>query len=140
MNPFSNIGKRVYDLRMREGWTQSELAQKVNATCYQPDVKQPHIAGIERSQGDKLPSVPLLFALAEVFGVTPEELAGVEMAPTAPLLTGLRVEDRAMVVALVTRLRRDNEDTLDEDWELLNTAALDLGRGAPVGNRMTARG
>lgn len=139
MNPFSNIGKRVYELRIKEGWTQAELAAKVNDTRYHPDVKQPHIAGIEKGAGDKLPSVPLLFALAEVFGVAPEELAGVELAPTAPLLAGLRAEDRAMVIALITRLRRDNENTLDDDWELLNTAALDLGRGSSVGRLASVR-
>jgi transcriptional regulator with XRE-family HTH domain len=142
MNPFYSLGQRIYLLRTKEGWTQQELADRLNRTRYQPGVKQPHIAGLERSRGDKLPSVPLLAALSEVFSVSMQEIIGLDPLDksTPNLLKGLRAEDRAFVVTLVYRLRQDNDDVdLDEEWKILsNTAVKELGsaEATSIGNRI----
>jgi transcriptional regulator with XRE-family HTH domain len=78
MNPFANFGRQLCSLRIQHGWTQQELADRVNKTVYKPGIKQPHIAGLEKSKGKKLPSVPLLAALAEVFEVDMQTLVGTE--------------------------------------------------------------
>lgn len=126
MNPFYDIGKRIYSLRTSEGWTQQELASKLNGTRYSPDVKQPHIAGLEKSKGERLPSVPVLAALAEVFGVSMQDIVGVDVFDAkSDLLKGLRAEDRALVRALISRLRQDCD--LDAEWlELSDIATSDL--------------
>lgn len=142
MNPFYSLGQRIYMLRTKEEWTQQELADRLNRTRYHPDVKQPHIAGLEKSRGDKLPSVPLLAALSEVFGVSMQEIIGLDPLDksTPNLLKGLRAEDRAFVVTLVSRLRQDNDDVdLDEEWKLLSdTAVNELGtaEATSIGSRI----
>lgn len=140
MNPFNSIGHRIHALRTKENWTQQDLADRLNRTRYRPDVKQPHIAGLEKSKGEKLPSVPLLAALAEVFGVSMQEIIGVDPIDTSTpnLLKGLRAEDRAFVTALVSRLRKDNDDVdLDEEWHLLSDTAInDLGEGVSISQKI----
>jgi len=140
MNPFNSIGHRIYALRTKENWTQQELADRLNRTRYRPDVKQPHIAGLEKSKGEKLPSVPLLAALADVFGVSMQEIIGIDPIDmsTPNLLKGLRAEDRAFVTALVSRLRKDNDDVdLDEEWHLLSKTTIDdLGEGVSISEKI----
>ena len=135
MNPFYNIGKRIFELRTREGWTQQELADRCNRTRYAPGIKQPHIAGLEKSLGDKLPSVPLLAALAEVFGLSMQEIIGLEPIDKATpnLLKGLSAEDRALVHAFVSRLTKD----IDDSWDILSAAREALGDEArPTSDRL----
>lgn len=55
------IGERLRRLRDERGWTQTELAQKV-------DVSQPTIAGVE--SGSQLPGTGLLGRLADLFRVS----------------------------------------------------------------------
>lgn len=128
MNPFADLGHRLYALRTKHGWTQQELAERVNRTRFRPDVKQPHIAGLERSAGEKLPSVPLLAALAEVFEMDMQTLVGLEHAQVAPadLLDGLSEEDKILAAALISRLR-DGADALDADWRRLSRSVMKTG-------------
>jgi transcriptional regulator with XRE-family HTH domain len=130
MNPFANFGHQLHSLRTRYGWTQQELADRVNRTVYKPGVKQPHIAGLEKSRGEKLPSVPLLAALAEVFGVDMQTLIGAEIGSEneseEDLLAGLSSEDRVLVLAVVSRLRQ-GADMMDADWHRLSQSVADVG-------------
>lgn len=131
MNPFSTIGHRIFSLRVRHGWTQQELADHVNRTRYRPDVKQPHIAGLEKSTGEKLPSVPLLAALAEVFGVDMEALIGIDNMEKVPdvsddLLSDLSAEDKALALAIISRLR-SGVGSADADWRRLSKSVAANG-------------
>jgi transcriptional regulator with XRE-family HTH domain len=54
------IGERLRRLREERGWTQAELARKVDAS-------QPTIAGIE--SGSQLPGTGLLGRLADLFRI-----------------------------------------------------------------------
>ena len=62
-----SIGENVREKRLLFGFTQEELAEKLQ-------VKQAFIANIER--GAKIPSLYMALTLAEIFGCTVEELAG----------------------------------------------------------------
>lgn len=132
-NPFRNIGHRIRQLREREGWTQTYLVEQVNRTRYAPDVKQPHIANIEGRLGEKLPSLTLLAALAEVFQVSIDEVLGLAPLSDKPTqLDGLRAEDKAIIQVLITRLRED-ADKMEEDWAMLTDASESLAKlGDPV--------
>ncbi len=124
MNPFSGIGHRLYSLRQKRGWTQQELADRVNQTRFHPDVKQPHIAGLERSKGEKLPSVPLLAALAEVFEQDMDALVGIEETDNTNITADLSAEDKALVLLLISRLRGGLDVS---DWQVLSRSVIANG-------------
>ena len=127
-----HFGRQLRQLRNREDMTQAELARRLG-------VQQPYIARLEGAKEEVQPALTFVLAVSQLFNVGIDELLGIKLAEDPPLLNGLRAEDRAMVIALITRLRRDNENTLDDDWELLNTATLDLGRGSSVGRLASVR-
>jgi len=131
MNPFSGIGHRLYSLRQKRGWTQQELADRVNQTRFHPDVKQPHIAGLEKSKGEKLPSVPLLAALAEVFEQDMDALAGIEESESTNITADLSAEDKALVLLLVSRLRGGMDYS---DWQALSHSVMANGGNSLVGS------
>jgi putative transcriptional regulator len=56
---------RVRDLRMEKGWTQADLAKRL-------DVSRNSVNAIENGKYD--PSLPLAFAIAELFGLTIEKI------------------------------------------------------------------
>lgn len=60
------LGARLAALRRQKGWSQGQLAEKLNIS--------PSAMGMYE-QGRREPSVQLLAALAEVFGVSMEYLA-----------------------------------------------------------------
>jgi putative transcriptional regulator len=55
----------VRDLRTERGWTQAELAERL-------DVSRQTVIAIERERYD--PSLPLAFAIADTFGRSVEEV------------------------------------------------------------------
>jgi transcriptional regulator with XRE-family HTH domain len=74
---FEGLGQRIYKLRKRRGLTQEELAAAVNGTRYGLSIRgQSHISNMENSGGDKLPSVQVLAALAEVLETNTDYLLG----------------------------------------------------------------
>jgi putative transcriptional regulator len=56
---------RIRVLRADKGWTQADLAKRL-------DVSRNSVNAIENGKYD--PSLPLAFAIAEVFGLTIEEI------------------------------------------------------------------
>jgi putative transcriptional regulator len=56
---------RIRDLRTEKGWTQADLARKL-------DVSRNSVNAIENGKYD--PSLPLAFAIADLFKLTIEEI------------------------------------------------------------------
>lgn len=67
------LGARINDLRVQRNITQQELAERLGTA-------RSHVSGIETAQVDregnpiKVPSLRLLHEIAQVFGVTMQEL------------------------------------------------------------------
>ena len=59
------IGKNIYELRKKRGWSQSDLAHKL-------DKKASTISSYETDS--KTPSVDTILAMSELFGVSIDEL------------------------------------------------------------------
>lgn len=89
---------RIKALREARGWTQAELARKMNMTRN----------GINSwEQGLSMPSPPSLVDLARLFSVSTDYLLGVENY-SAVNVTGLNEEDVALLAQLADRLRESH--------------------------------
>ena len=66
------LGKRIRKIRILKGWTQKELAEKVNLSQ----------SGIYQLESDKCQQTRRIVALSKVLGVQPEELDPFERLPT----------------------------------------------------------
>ena len=95
---------RIKALRESRGWTQAELARRMNMTRN----------GINSwEQGLSMPSPQSLVDLARLFSVSTDYLLGVEKHNTVNV-TGLDEKDVAMIAQLAERLRsaaKNNENT-----------------------------
>lgn len=95
---------RIKALRESRGWTQAELARRMNMTRN----------GINSwEQGLSMPSPQSLVDLARLFSVSTDYLLGVEKHNTVNV-TGLDEKDVALIAQLAERLRsaaKNNEDT-----------------------------
>ena len=88
---------RIKALREARGWTQAELARRMNMTRN----------GINSwEQGLSMPSPPSLVDLARLFSVSTDDLLGVENY-SAVNVTGLNEEDVALLAQLAERLREN---------------------------------
>ena len=86
---------RIKALRESRGWTQAELARRMNMTRN----------GINSwEQGLSMPSPACLVDLAKLFSVSTDYLLGVERLD-AVNVTGLNEEDIALLAQLADRLR-----------------------------------
>lgn len=72
---FEILGRRISDLRKRQGFTQAQLADMIN-------VKQYVVASYET--GRRRPSAALIPELARIFGTSVEELIGLEQDRRKP--------------------------------------------------------
>lgn len=89
---------RIKALREARGWTQAELACKMNMTRN----------GINSwEQGLSMPSPPSLVDLARLFSVSTDYLLGVENY-SAVNVTGLNEADVALLAQLADRLRESH--------------------------------
>lgn len=89
---------RIKALREARGWTQVELARKMNMTRN----------GINSwEQGLSMLSPPSLVDLAKLFSVSTDYLLGVENHSTVNV-TGLNEEDVALLARLADRLRESH--------------------------------
>ncbi len=90
--------ERIKALREARGWTQAELARRMNMTRN----------GINSwEQGLSMPSPPSLVDLAKLFSVSTDYLLGVENHSTVNV-TGLNEEDVALLAQLADRLRENH--------------------------------
>ena len=86
---------RIKALREARGWTQAELARRLNITRN----------GVNSwEQGLSMPSPACLVDLAKLFSVSTDYLLGVERLETVNV-TGLDEKDVAMLAQLAERLR-----------------------------------
>ena len=86
---------RIRALREARGWTQAELARRLNNTRN----------GVNSwEQGLSMPSPACLFDLAKLFSVSTDYLLGVERLEMVNV-TGLDEKDVAILVQLADRLR-----------------------------------
>lgn len=86
---------RIKALREARGWTQAELARRMNITRN----------GVNSwEQGLSMPSPVCLVDLAKLFSVSTDYLLGVERLETVNV-TGLNEEDIAILARLADRLR-----------------------------------
>lgn len=82
-DPLSQLGtkvarKRKEDLKI----SQDELLERMRQTRFRPDVsRQSHISNIENSDGEKLPSIRVLAALAEALETNVDYLVGLTDDP-----------------------------------------------------------
>lgn len=90
--------ERIKALREARGWTQAELARRMNITRN----------GVNSwEQGLSMPSPACLVDLAKVFSVSTDYLLGVERLETVNV-TGLDEKDVAMLAQLADRLRENH--------------------------------
>jgi transcriptional regulator with XRE-family HTH domain len=102
------FGKRLHDLRRQRGWSQTELAAKV-------ETSGPIIGRYER--GDMTPSIDMARKIADAVGVTldyltggggtPEALQDKTMVRRLADLTNIPSADRDKILYLVDGLIRD---------------------------------
>ncbi len=89
--------ERIKALREARGWTQAELARRMNITRN----------GVNSwEQGLSMPSPACLVDLSKVFSVSTDYLLGVERLETVNV-TGLDEKDVAMLAQLADRLREN---------------------------------
>ena len=87
--------ERIKALREARGWTQAELARRMNITRN----------GVNSwEQGLSMPSPACLVDLSKLFSVSTDYLLGVERLETVNV-TGLDEKDVAMLAQLADRLR-----------------------------------
>lgn len=87
------LNKRIHDLRMAFGWSQVELARKLQVS------KQ----AVSNWENDNIqPSIDMLIRLADTFGVTTDYLLGREDIP--------RLETRGIPESVVAHLTLLMED------------------------------
>ncbi len=92
---------RIKELREARGWTQAELARKLNMTRN----------GINSwEQGFSMPSPPNLVELAKLFSVSTDYLLGVEHLASVNV-SGLDESDVALLSQLADRLRRQSKNS-----------------------------
>lgn len=90
--------ERIKALREARGWTQAELARRLNITRN----------GVNSwEQGLSMPSPACLVDLAKLFSVSTDYLLGVERLK-AVNVTGLKEEDIALLAQLADRLRENH--------------------------------
>lgn len=61
----SEVGKRIQQVRMRQGYTQEEFAEKLN-------IERSFVSKLER--GEKSPSVDILVLISSTFDITTDYL------------------------------------------------------------------
>lgn len=89
------IAERIKELRTARGWTQAELARRLNMTRN----------GVNSwEQGLSMPSPAFLVDLARVFSVSTDYLLGIQHLDSIDV-TGLTERDVAILAELAQRLR-----------------------------------
>jgi transcriptional regulator with XRE-family HTH domain len=61
----NRFGEKLRTLRKRRGLTQEQISQML-------EVSRPYVAKLER--GEKMPNAPMIIKIADIFGVTADQL------------------------------------------------------------------
>jgi transcriptional regulator with XRE-family HTH domain len=61
----NRFGEKLRALRKRRGLTQEQISQML-------EVSRPYVAKLER--GEKMPNAPMIIKIADIFGVTADQL------------------------------------------------------------------
>ena len=86
-NLFAGLGTRIRERRKEMNLSVPQLAEKLGRTKWVDEVSTSYISNLESADGERLPSVPVLVALAEVLGKSPDWVLGVDHAfPTTEVL------------------------------------------------------
>ena len=88
-NLFAGFGVRIRERRKELNLTVPQLADKLGRTRWVDEVSTSYISNLESSDGEKLPSVPVLVALSEVLGRSTDWILGVDHGILATELLGL---------------------------------------------------
>lgn len=123
-NLFAGLGLRIRERRKELRMTVPQLAERLSATVWVGGVTRSYVSNLETADGERLPSAPVLMALADVLGVTTDWILGREMAaapepepepaplPVAPVeapVVDLRVRHAAeRIVGRVKRMALDD--------------------------------
>ena len=127
MNRFFRIGVNIKRLRELAGYTQGDLAAAINRSGFDVDIKQPYIAMLEKSKGEKLPSLSVLAAMSSVFHVSMDEICGFERTERGSIIDALSLEDKKLLLCMAARLVRKNDEELTAQWADLAAAIYDIG-------------
>jgi transcriptional regulator with XRE-family HTH domain len=121
-----HLAKRLHDLRKGAQLTQAQLAARLG-------VNQSYIAKLEGGKDDKQPTIDFLLSVGKLFHVGMDDLLGTQpdAAQSGDLLAGLSSEDRALALALISRLRNGAEG-MDADWRRLSDSVTANGGHAMV--------
>ena len=105
-----NFGKRILELRKEKGWSQPEIAKKI-------ETSGPIIGRYER--GEITPSIEVAQKFANVFGVTldylvsdndvPDILHNSEMLARWEAIDNLPAEDKERILSVIDSLVRDSK-------------------------------
>lgn len=61
----NRFGEKLRSLRQRQGLTQKQVSEMLG-------VSRPYVAKMER--GEKIPNAPMILKIADIFGVTTDQL------------------------------------------------------------------
>lgn len=125
MNEFLRIGSRIKTLRSNHGLTQSDLANCASQTRFNVNISQSYIANLEKSKGDRLPSVPVLCALASTLNTSIDDILGIDKTEKINPLDGLSRQDQTLIMLLANRLANRTQDPIEERRDLLHAAGGD---------------
>lgn len=120
MNKFYFIGKNIKSLRERAGLTQEELADMVGGAGFDANASQPYIRLLEKSRGEKMPSVPTLASLAKVLGASMEEICGIDESEPTGVLDRLTSTQKRLLLMLAAEMAGVNESELSAEWSRLS--------------------
>ncbi len=119
-----HLGSRLKDLRKKKDLTQAELAQRLG-------VNQSYIAKIEGLKEEKQPTIEFLLTVCKFFNVGIDDLIGTKNETdkdksTDDLFAGLSTEDKALALAIISRLRQ-GVDMMESDWRQLSQSVAANG-------------
>ena len=94
-----SIGKRIRYYRTQRGWTQSELGEKVNIDHRQISLYE---------LGKSVPAADIILLFARIFGVTPNDLFGLDEGKE-DVFDGLSQAEKLFILDFIDFMRARSE-------------------------------